>query len=179
MTYILVSESSTSVFPALPVWLWTPSRLPLPSMAVTTFSCPDRFHFLHCIFTQLHFVVALRNSPSVLGNDAGFHCISTDWVFRLLSVTLSLCAPLKTPPPLCPPPPFFFFLLLIGAGLNKERLKGKGKICFSVSALPSVIASTSWAERQAGRGRTLWSDFPCSFCLFFFLRTSFSYSNLS
>lgn len=91
-----------------------------------------------------------------------FHRLSV----RLLFVTLSLSLS-SIENPASSLPPLFFFLLLIGAGLNKEKLKGKGKICFSVSALPSSYASTSWADRQAGRGRALWSDFPCSlfFCL--------------
>lgn len=139
----------------------TPTTTHPPNLPVTftTPSCLSRIQLMYCIFTQSHYHRLFKNSPCVLGNDASFHHISTDLVL-VCSALLSwlLFSSIKKNSAFSLPP--FFFSPLIRARLNKEKRKGKGKICFSVSALPSVSASTSWADRQAGRGRALWSDFP-------------------
>lgn len=164
LTYLLVSESSHLFF-----LLWLPDFRP---------STPPPLHNSYNPF-PLPPQSTVFSPSDIITDPSQTHPASLETTLASIifpqiecltalyhSVSLSLPAPSKTPPPLCP---LFFFLPLIGAGLNKEKLKGKGKICLSVSALLSVCASTSCADSQAGRGRALWSDFPYSlFFLFFF-----------
>lgn len=142
-------------------------RLPHPSIPATTSPCLIRVQYLHCFLYPATLLQKTSHTHPAFWEtmlaSIIFHWLSA-WFLSItvsLSPSLSLQAPLKTPPPLSPPP--FFFHPLIRAELNKENLKGKGKICLSVSALPSVSPSTSCADRQAGRGRAL----PYSVSLFF------------
>lgn len=100
--------------PRLPPPLWHRSTIPLTphsKMPLAAFS------------TRTYHRRPPSDSPCVLGNDAGLHHNGGDWLFDC-SVSLSS---IKNPASSLPPS---FLLLLIWAGLNKEKLQGKGENVF-------------------------------------------------
>lgn len=141
LTYLLVCESSHLFF-----LLWLPDFRPPPPLFKQLQHSPT--------LPRQSTAPALYYNPATLSTDLSqTHPVSLETslasiIFPQIECLTALCHSVSLSAPSkkknsASSLPSFFFLLLIGAGLNKEKLKGKGKMCFSVSALPSVSVSTS------------------------------------